>query len=499
MSHSSPATYLVWSTLSCLLGAFLIYHLWSFDRFKCLKWSNGQNFGAFKRVMTYSYLLSVPLILAYSVGFTVLKYKQGYSFIPDHGIVPTPYQLWPQSYQTAIFPLYLMFSVAWSLEMVTHLEELCFWLFLINAGSVQRDWFTSLYFKAWAMGSCVAVVYMPLVTVLLRGDLVKCEAYTFLAGSIGSLSLTLWFTPVLWTFPNLLQNLKAEGVDLQVLIRLTKFHELNSLRVFFRYLFVLPLIVLGVDGVRPHQDVNASVYVQYILAMIAAVGCCISSGITLIIFFPRSIESEIGIKEQKRLHSQTSHSRSHANLSAHSPSQAHDRAATLRQTAAEPDTREQKTLPRSGSYLLTSGSSPVRESVALPIVDYDDYGYHYPTQAPYSPYTSQQSKVRITSPTPIDNPPSQPAEVPHPRALPSRPLPRLPPNRRRSDSPTLGEVPDPYIGKAGEDVELGPIRLGMLTEENLSTHDKRMKSRYSMLVHTYTSPIDLAYGHGEDG
>lgn len=119
------------------------------------------------------------------------------SFHANSSVIPTPYQLWPQSYQNAIFPLYLLFSVAWSLEMVTHLEELCFWLFLVNAGAAQQDWFRSMYFKTWAVGSILALVYMPLVTSLTLSDPLKCEAYTFLAGSLGSLTLTLWFLPIL--------------------------------------------------------------------------------------------------------------------------------------------------------------------------------------------------------------------------------------------------------------------------------------------------------------
>ena len=48
---------------------------------------------------------------------------------------------------------------------------------------------------------------MPLVTIFTRSDPLKCEAFTFLAGSLGSLSLTLWFMPILWTFPSFIQNL----------------------------------------------------------------------------------------------------------------------------------------------------------------------------------------------------------------------------------------------------------------------------------------------------
>ncbi|KAJ7286851.1 hypothetical protein C8J57DRAFT_1282187 [Mycena rebaudengoi] len=287
MSHTSPATYLVWSIISCILFAFLVFHLWSFDHFKCLKWNNGSS-GAFKRVMTYSYLLSLPCLMAYAFGFAIIKYQQG--FIEFKGsIIPKPSSMWPEEQQRAIFPLMLVFSFGWSMEMTTHLEELCFWLFLVNAGSAQQDWFRSWYFRLWVFGSGVAIIYMPLITLLTRDDPLKCEAYSFLAGSIGSLSLTLWFTPVLYV--------KSEGVDSATIVRLTKFHELNQIRVIFRFIFVVPFIILGIDGLKPHHHINESMLWTDFLTMTSAFGCSISSALTLVIFFPRSVEGEIAAKD----------------------------------------------------------------------------------------------------------------------------------------------------------------------------------------------------------
>ncbi|CAL1711416.1 unnamed protein product [Somion occarium] len=289
MAHTSAATYLTWSILCTVLGAFLVFHLWNFDRFRCLKWNNGPHSGAFKRIMTYTYLVTIPCIGAFAMGFSIIKYQAGYSFVPGAGIIPTPWQLWPEAHKRAIFPLQLVFSIGWSLEMVTHLE-----------GSVQRDWFRSLYFKTWIVGSCVAIIYMPLVTIFTRSDPLKCEAFSFLAGGLGSLSLTIWFTPILWSFPKFLNNLKREGVDMNTVVRLTTFYELNALRVIFRFLMVAPLIILGVDGVRSHHHINESNFWTDFLAIISGIGCVISSGITLVIFFPRSIQGEIEAKQASR-------------------------------------------------------------------------------------------------------------------------------------------------------------------------------------------------------
>jgi len=191
----------------------------------------------------------------------------------------------------------LLFSIGWSLEMVTHLEELCFWLFLINATAIERNWFRSPYFKTWVVGSVVAVLYMPLITIFTRADPLKSEAYSFLAGSLGSLSLTIWFLPVLWAFPGFLENLRSEGVDTATIVRLTKFSELNTIRVVFRFLFTIPLAILGIDGVRPHIHINENLFATDFLVMLAGFGCIISSAITLVIFFPRSIEGEIAARD----------------------------------------------------------------------------------------------------------------------------------------------------------------------------------------------------------
>lgn len=184
--------------------------------------------------------------------------------------------------------------------MVTHLEELCFWLFLVNSNTSKQNWFKSLYFKSWVIGSLIAIAYMPVVTILTKADPLKNETYTFLAGSLGDMVLTLSFTLVLWKFPKFLDDLKSEGVDMRTLVRLTKFSELNNIRMCFRFLFNVSLLILAIDGVSPHRHVNENMFATDFLAMVAGVGLCVSSAITLFIFFPRSIEGEIADREERK-------------------------------------------------------------------------------------------------------------------------------------------------------------------------------------------------------
>jgi hypothetical protein len=225
-----------------------------------------------------------------------MKYTQGYIILPVHGIIPKPSSAWPAQYQACILPLFLVFSVAWALEIVSHLEELVFWLFLIHSSDTQKSWFKTWHFGFWAFGSLLALGGLPAVTVLTRNDPIKCEAYTFLAGSAGSLLLTILFLPVLFMFPRFLRKVKGEGAEPSVVVRLHKFHQLNITRIIFRFFFVAPLLVLAVDGVQDHNDINENPFWTDLLTVVAAVGCTVSSMITLLIFFPRSHELEAGYR-----------------------------------------------------------------------------------------------------------------------------------------------------------------------------------------------------------
>jgi hypothetical protein len=89
--------------------------------------------------MTYSYLLSVPLLAFFSYTMAIIKYNEGYMDLTllGQGVIPKPYALWPAKYQSLVLPATICFSVAWSLEIVSHLEELNFWLFLLHQVRVR--------------------------------------------------------------------------------------------------------------------------------------------------------------------------------------------------------------------------------------------------------------------------------------------------------------------------------------------------------------------------
>ncbi|PPQ81175.1 hypothetical protein CVT24_009475 [Panaeolus cyanescens] len=301
MSSGSPSAYLLWAILSSIFLVFLFLHLWAYDRFNCLKWHSGRQPGAFKRVMTYDFQLprtpirmlnqDVPCatnqVLIFGNITSPRRLQRGY----DHFQIQRGIYLFARprsSTRTA--------AIAWSLEIVTHLEELAFWLFLLHQGPGKRDWFHSWEFRTWYLGSIVAILGMPLTTLITRREIERVQAWIFLSGSSAGTFTTIFFLYVLARFPGFIRYVKDGGAEPDVVVRLATFYHLNRIRVLFRFLFTIPLLIIAVDGLKGPYPIVGDPFALDFLLMMGGLGCFISSAITLLIFFPRSITRESGYK-----------------------------------------------------------------------------------------------------------------------------------------------------------------------------------------------------------
>ncbi|KAK7472276.1 hypothetical protein VKT23_000397 [Stygiomarasmius scandens] len=295
MTALSPSIFMLWSILSCLFQAFLVVHLYYYDKFQCIKWSSGRQPGAFKRVMTYSYLATVPLLMVFSLSMAVMTYKEGYIMVSEE-IFPKPFMFWSKTSSSWLLPMFFVLAVAWSLELVTHLEELTFWLFLLHQGPHKRNWFQSWEFRAWYLGSMAAVLGMPIAVLIRRHEMETCLAWIYFSGSSAGTLTTLCFIYVLIKFPGFINNVKSEGAEPDVVVRLATFYQLNIIRIVFRFLFNFPLLALAVDGIQGPHNILRNQPATDLLGMLGGVGCFVSSAITFLIFFPRSITRESGYR-----------------------------------------------------------------------------------------------------------------------------------------------------------------------------------------------------------
>ncbi|KAG6382067.1 hypothetical protein JVT61DRAFT_705 [Boletus reticuloceps] len=215
--------------------------------------------------------------------FTFLKFREGFIVTPNGQITPVPLQSYSPQNKKWVLPLLLVFSVAWGCELVTHLEEFTFWLFLQNQGPTTRLWFESCEFRFWLWGTLFALIGMPLTTFVSRRQLDLCLAWTLLVGSSASTVTSLAFLYVLSRFSAFIRRVKDDGAAPAVVLRLVFFYQLNVGRIIYRFLFSVPLFVLSLDALQGN-----------FLLMLGGIGAFVSSSITLLIFFPRSLTQELG-------------------------------------------------------------------------------------------------------------------------------------------------------------------------------------------------------------
>ncbi|KAH7883328.1 hypothetical protein F5I97DRAFT_226430 [Phlebopus sp. FC_14] len=266
MGSGSPAAFLLWAILASLFFCFLVFHLWAYDRFKCLRWSESRRQpGAFKRVMSYTYIATLTLLVIFSVAFTFLKFTEGYVLSPTGGMLPKPLEAFSPEHRKWVLPLLFVLSVAWGCELVTHLE-----------------------------GTVVAMLGMPLTTLIARRELDLCLAWIFLVGSSASTATSLGFLFILWRFPSFIRGVKDGEAQPNVVLRLVLFYQLNCGRIIFRFLYSIPLFVVGIDGVQGPHTIDGSPFWSDFLLMMGGIGSFVSSAMTLFIFFPRSLTQELG-------------------------------------------------------------------------------------------------------------------------------------------------------------------------------------------------------------
>ncbi|KAG5636423.1 hypothetical protein H0H81_008133 [Sphagnurus paluster] len=247
MGNGSPTAFLLWAILSCIYLVFLLLHLWHYDRFACLRWDAGRQPGAFKRVMTYSYLGTVPLLVIFSVAITVIKFKEA---SPISKVSP---RQGPSAAAILIAKYHCSHPDATS-AIPAHrvcLAELTFWVFLLNQGPGKREWFASWEFRVWTIGCVATLTGMPMTVLATRQDIDTCLAYIFLVGSAAGTSTTLCFSYVLLRFPWFIRHVKAEGAEPDVVVRLATFYQLN---IFF------PRSITRESGYHPRANSNTNTH-----------------------------------------------------------------------------------------------------------------------------------------------------------------------------------------------------------------------------------------------
>jgi hypothetical protein len=96
---------------------------------------------------------------------------------------------------------------------------------------------------------------------------------------------------VLFKFPKFLEEVRVSGAGPDVRIRLHFYHKMNGIRTFLRFLFAIPLLILGADGVSRKSIININPIASSMLATLAVGSLSLVTVVSILLYLPRSSPS----------------------------------------------------------------------------------------------------------------------------------------------------------------------------------------------------------------
>jgi len=248
-----------------------------------------------------------------------------------------------------------------------------------------------------------------------------------------------------------------------------------------RFFFVVPLLIIAVDAVRDTHVMMNNSFSSDLLAMVAGVGCVISSMITVLIFFPRSHEQEAGYRYRERPMTELwSDDDEKARLAGGMDGDYKTSLAGRGDMVSRMDMEDRDPYayrPQSDSTYLGSGSNINSESR----FDGDP--------SVISPQPQRSHDSLVLGPAPLLEPRGHPHIPTDTRASRSPPNPR--PEKRRSRRPTWEVVSmdqaEYFVGDSSGVVATSDPSSGVA---NLSRSHSARSNLHPILQH-YSSPIDV--------
>ncbi|WVW78300.1 hypothetical protein I302_100254 [Kwoniella bestiolae CBS 10118] len=295
MCHESPTAQFLGCLATILGDLFLIWHLWKYDKFRCMLFSKRS---AFRFIIVWMFVISAILFTGWNVILVWVKYTEYYAVVPisahESEIMPVPYQLWEQRKQDYVRFSYQLLCVGWGIILAIHSEETLYWAYLINAIRKRdnRNWFRSIWFKLWVLISITVITLIPAIGNLETKNLIKMEANIFMTGSVLA---TLLFFMSLWlwlVFPGFVNESRRQGANADVMARLEYFKEMNGVRTLFRFLYVFCIMTLSVDGHTKHKHVNTTPFWLDLFFVCGLFFVFTSNGLSLMILLPRNTHLE---------------------------------------------------------------------------------------------------------------------------------------------------------------------------------------------------------------
>ncbi|OWZ51621.1 hypothetical protein C349_05413 [Cryptococcus neoformans var. grubii Br795] len=297
MCRESPTSQFMGGMVTTLGTVFIFYHIWAYDKGKCLFFTRRS---AFRWAIVWMFILSMILFEVWNIILIYVKYKEWYMEVSTSAthteIVPVPYTLWSDSRRHLVRNAYQLLAIAWVLVLSIHSEETLYWAYLIGAirSKDTGTWYKSPHFKVWVFACLLCAGVMPGVANIETDDLTKMEDNIFLAGSISAFILFIGSIWLLIVFPRFIKESQRQGANQDVLARLQYFKELNIVRTLFRFLYCIAILTLAIDGRTTSKHVNSHPFWLDLFYICGLFFVFASNSLSLMILLPRNMAHEAG-------------------------------------------------------------------------------------------------------------------------------------------------------------------------------------------------------------
>ncbi|WWC96542.1 hypothetical protein V866_003410 [Kwoniella sp. B9012] len=280
--------------IACILSVsalgFTLHHAWKFDGCRCLlpkrkEW--------FRVLLTWMLIGSTVMIIGWAVGWTLIKYHLGWTTIPPYGAMPFPPAMYEQKYRDLNLPYTIIFNLAFSIQASLNAEEGLYWYHLIRAVRQPkscRSWLTSSFFYAWIVISIICTVCQSGLGWIHSGELdldMQMSRIMTVHGCV-EFAVVLSSSVVIWKFPDFLADVKASGAGPDVRSRLHFYHEANKIRNFFRAVFAICMMILGIDGLTEAKRIHFNNLASDLLTHIIFGSFFFVLIISTLLYLPRS-------------------------------------------------------------------------------------------------------------------------------------------------------------------------------------------------------------------
>ncbi|KAI8987395.1 hypothetical protein BDF20DRAFT_850012 [Mycotypha africana] len=294
MTHLSDFSYIQRCALEIYLCAYLLYSIWSNDRFKCLHPQRVFS-GELRSVVTIVYLMVALMQLSWDAISTWIKYQEKFVVIPNTThVVTKPFDYWTNQHKMIAQSIDYVECVNLSLQTGVFFLLQCFWNYLSNSVA-KKSFMSSWEFKFyifWALGS---MAIFPVLQWYFRKDVHMRETAPQLAYSIEVLICSLLGIRSHFRFKRLLnisQNLKHGAAA--IVEKLGYFKDMNIYLTVVLFFYGSGLCILCVDGLTEAKIINSSKFGSDLLAANLNTGSVLLWLITISIFHPRQSSGEPG-------------------------------------------------------------------------------------------------------------------------------------------------------------------------------------------------------------